>query len=80
MNLSKHATQIRGYVAVLLVGFLVGFVPMWLRARQRTSERDQALHKLGTIELGDQLSVAALDARRGQYEAARRELSVFLHR
>jgi hypothetical protein len=77
MNLSKYATQTRGYVVVLLVGLLVGFVPMWLLARQRTSERDQALHRLRTIELGDQLSAAALDARRGQYETARRELSGF---
>jgi hypothetical protein len=76
---SERSTRFRGFVIVLLVGFLVGFVPMWLRARQRTTERDQALQKLQTIELKDQLSAAALDARRGQYEAARQELSAFFH-
>lgn len=74
---SERSTRLRGFVIVLLVGFLVGFVPMWLRARQRTSERDQALQKLQTTELKDQLSAAALDARRGQYEIARQELSAF---
>jgi hypothetical protein len=74
---SKPSTQLRALVIVLLVGFLIGFVPMWLRARQRTTERDQALQKLQTIELRDQLSAAALDARRGQYETARQELSAF---
>jgi len=74
---SQRSTQFRGLVIVLVVGFLVGFVPMWLRARQRTSERDQALQKLQTSELKDQLSAAALDSRRGQYEAARQELSAF---
>jgi hypothetical protein len=77
LSFSEHGAQFRGLVIVLLVGFLIGFVPMWLRARQRTSERDQALHKLQTSELRDQLSAAALDARRGQYEIAREELSGF---
>jgi hypothetical protein len=77
LSFSERATQFRGLVIVLLVGFLIGFVPMWLRARQRTSERDQALHKLETSELRDQLSAAALDSRRGQYEIARKELSGF---
>jgi hypothetical protein len=76
-NSSERGTQFRALIVVLLVGFLIGFVPMWLRARQRTTERDQALQKLQTIELKDQLSAAALDARRGQYETARQELSAF---
>ncbi|MGI8959229.1 MAG: hypothetical protein ACR2IV_05625 [Bryobacteraceae bacterium] len=74
MSVSK---QVRGLLAALLIGFLIGFVPMWLRARQRTSERDQALHRLETSELRNQLSAAALDSRRGQYEMARKELSGF---
>jgi hypothetical protein len=77
MSLSERGAQFRVIVAVLLVGFLVGFVPMWLRARQRTTERDQALRKLQTAELKNQLSAAALDARRAQYETARQELSGF---
>jgi hypothetical protein len=77
MSFSKDGIRVRGLVIALLVGFLIGFVPMWVRARQRTSERDQALHKLQTSELKDLLSAAALDSRRGQYETARKELSGF---
>ena len=69
--------QIRSLGVVFLVGLLVGFVPMWLRARQRTSERDQALHDLQRSELRTELLAAALDSRRGQYETARKELSQF---
>jgi hypothetical protein len=77
MSLSERGKQFRTLIAVLLVGFLVGFIPMWLKARQRTSERDQALHKLQTAELKNQLSAAALNARRARYEVARQELSAF---
>jgi hypothetical protein len=70
-------TQIRNLGVVFLVGLLIGFVPMWLRARQRTGERDQALHNLQKSELQAQLLAAALDSRRGQYEPARKELSQF---
>ena len=76
-SVSERGTQFRGLIIVLLVGFLIGFVPMWLRARQRTTERDQALQRLQTSELKDQLSAAALDSRRGEYETARQELSGF---
>jgi hypothetical protein len=77
MTLSERGTRFRALIAVLLVGFLIGFIPMWLRARQRTNERDQALHKLQTTELKSQLSAAALDARRAKFETARQELSGF---
>ena len=76
-SFSGRGAHFRGLVIVLLVGFLIGFLPMWLRARQRTTERDQALQKLQASELKDQLSAAALDSRRGQYETARQELSGF---
>ena len=77
MSLSQRGTQFRALLAVLVVGFLIGFVPMWLRARERTNERDQALRRLQTTELQNQLAAAALDARRAQYETARKELSGF---
>ena len=77
MSFSRGGRGFRGLAITLLVGFLIGFVPMWVRARQRTSERDQARHKLQTSDLENQLSAAALDSRRGQYETARKELSGF---
>lgn len=69
--------KFRTVAIVFLIGLLIGFVPMWLRARQRTGERDQALHNLQISQLQNQLSAAALDSRRGQYETARGELSQF---
>src|SRR5690348_1504361 len=75
----ERSTRFRDFVIVFVIGLLVGFVPMWLRARQRTAERDQALQKLQTSELKDRLSAAALDSRRGQYETARQELSAFFN-
>jgi uncharacterized membrane-anchored protein YhcB (DUF1043 family) len=77
MSLSERGTQFRNLIIALLIGLLIGFIPMWLRARQRTNERDQALHRLQTAELENELSAAALDARRAQYETARQELSRF---
>jgi hypothetical protein len=75
----ERSTRFRDFVIVFVIGLLVGFVPMWLRARQRATERDQTLQKLQTSELKDQLSAAALDSRRGQYETARQELSAFFN-
>jgi hypothetical protein len=75
----ERSTRFRDFVIVFVIGILVGFVPMWLRTRQRTAERDQALQKLQTSELKDRLSAAALDSRRGQYETARQELSAFFN-
>jgi hypothetical protein len=77
MSDSKHFTRLRDLLIVLLAGFLIGFIPMWLRARHRTSERDTALHQLQMSGLKGQLSEAALESRRGHYEPARQELSGF---
>jgi uncharacterized membrane-anchored protein YhcB (DUF1043 family) len=74
---SNQGAPLRSLVIALLVGLLIGFIPMWLRARQRTGERDQALENLRKSELHNELLSAALDSRRGQYETARKELSQF---
>ncbi|MFL6351140.1 MAG: hypothetical protein ACJ74Z_04720 [Bryobacteraceae bacterium] len=77
MSLSERGKQFRALSAVLVIGFLVGFIPMWLKGRQRTSERDEALRTLQRTELKSQLAEAALEARRAHYETARQELSRF---
>lgn len=65
------------YAAVLLVVFLVGLVPMWLKARERAAERDTALTALRINTLQNTLANAAIDARRGEYEPARKAASEF---
>ncbi|HEV2763420.1 MAG TPA: hypothetical protein VGV38_10630 [Pyrinomonadaceae bacterium] len=65
------------YAAVLLAVFLLGLVPMWLRARGHASERDRAQASLRVSALQNTLANAALDARRGEYEPARQAASEF---
>jgi hypothetical protein len=65
------------YAIVLLVTFLLGFVPMWVQARARASERDAAQQALRLSQLENTLASAAIQARRGDYEPAREATSTF---
>ena len=65
------------YATVILVSFLIGFVPMWLRARTRATERDAAQHALLLAQAENMLGSAAIYARRGDYEPARQAASTF---
>ena len=62
---------------LLLAAFLLGFVPMWMRARDQATLRLKAEHSLSVMHLEKDLGSAAIDARRGEYEAARQEASAF---
>jgi hypothetical protein len=62
---------------VLLLVFLLGFVPMWLKARAATGSLAEAERQLTLARTQDQLSSAAIDARRGDYEPARLAASQF---
>src|SRR5687768_3188456 len=66
------------YGLVLLIVFLVGFVPMWTSARSRAHERDAALATLRISRLQNLIASAAIDSRRGEYEPARQAASDFL--
>ncbi|HEY6047093.1 MAG TPA: hypothetical protein VIU65_10860 [Pyrinomonadaceae bacterium] len=63
--------------AGLVIAFLIGLIPMWLKARTRTHERDVAISALRISTLQNTLGSAALDARRGEYESARQGASDF---
>ena len=65
------------YAALFLGVFLLGFVPMWMTARERTRERDTAQAALRISTLQNSLASAAIDARRGEYEPARQAASTF---
>src|SRR4051812_10759181 len=65
------------YAAVLLVVFLLGLVPMWLKARTAASSLAEAQHELVLAKMQNDLSSAVIDARRGEYEPARQALSRF---
>ena len=65
------------YAAVLVAAILIGLVPMWLVARQRGAERDQAQRNLRLCRLENDLASAVINARRGEYERARLAASSF---
>lgn len=65
------------YAAVLLVVFLLGFVPMWLRSRAATTKLVETERQLMLVKMQSDLASAALDVRRGDYEPARQAASQF---
>jgi len=65
------------YAAVLVVVFLLGFVPMWLKARTSGSSLEAAEHQLNLARIQNALASAVIDARRGDYEPARLAASQF---
>lgn len=65
------------YAGVLLVVFLLGFVPMWFRARTANSSLVETERQLTLVRMQSNLASAALDARRGDYEPARQAASQF---
>ena len=65
------------YTTVILVAFLIGFVPMWMRARTRANERDAAQQAVRLTQVENTLASAAIYARRGDYEPAREAASTF---
>lgn len=65
------------YAGVLLVVFLLGFIPMWLMARAANSRLAETEHQLILLRIQSHLASAAIDARRGDYEPARQAASEF---
>jgi hypothetical protein len=65
------------YAGVLLVVFLIGFIPMWLKARQCAGSLAKAELQLSLAQMQNNLASAVIDARRGDYEPARQSASQF---
>lgn len=76
-GLSITGTLVGVVLLVCLAIFLIGFWPMWLRARERTEQRDMARRELRHSQTENKLASAAIDARRGDYEPARQAASDF---
>jgi hypothetical protein len=76
-NRTSSVQRILIYAAVLLIGVLLGFVPMWLKARGCSTDLTAAQHELGLARLQNTLASATIDARRGDYEPARQAASSF---
>ena len=65
------------YAGVLLVGVLLGLVPMWLQSRATAAGLADAERRLTLVGMEGGLASAAIDARRGDYEPARQSASQF---
>jgi hypothetical protein len=65
------------YAALMLVAFLLGFVPMWLKARESGNKLAAAERTLGLAQMQNNLAAAVIDARRAEYEPARQAASQF---
>ena len=64
-------------IGLLLLAFLLGFVPMWISNRQLSADlatRDKQLHRSRVL---NSLTAATIYARRGEYETARQNASSF---
>lgn len=74
---NERVRRIAIYAVILLAVFLLGLVPMWLKAREHARERDAAQTTLRVNQLQNKLATAAIDARQGRYEPARQAASEF---
>jgi hypothetical protein len=74
---NKSSLRIIVLLVVLLAVFLLGFIPQWRKAREQSTAREKAERALTLNRILKDLGSAAIDARRGEYEAARVEASAF---
>jgi len=65
------------YAAQLLLTFLLGFVPMWLKFRECSIGFREAKRQLSLARILNNLTSAVIEARQGRYEPARQATSDF---
>lgn len=76
-ELSLPWKQIALYVTLCLGFFLLGFVPMWLKAGNAMEQRDAAQREVRLGQLQSTLASALIKVERGEYEPARQLTSEF---
>lgn len=64
-------------IAVILAAFLIGLIPMWLKAREGASKLVGVERELQISRMQNTLASAVIGARRGDYEQARQGASQF---
>src|SRR5207247_11406130 len=67
------------YVVLLLVAFLLGFVPIWLKFRECFSSLSEVEHQLNLARIQNTLAAAVIYARRGDSEPARQSARYFIN-
>lgn len=76
-NSSPVIRRILIYAGVLLIVFLLGLVPMWLKARAANNRLAEIERHLILSKMQNDLASAVIDARRAEYEPARQTASQF---
>jgi hypothetical protein len=69
--------QIALYVGLAVGFFLLGLIPMALRANDYAEQREAAQHEVRLKQMETQLAAAVINADRGEYEPARQTASDF---
>jgi len=69
--------RVLGYTIVLIVVFLLGFIPMWLQSRESARNLARAEQHLALARMENTLAAATIDAWRGAYEPARQSAGDF---
>lgn len=65
------------YAGVLIIVFLLGLVPMWIRSRAANNRLAEVERHLIVARIQNDLASAVIDARRAEYEPARQAVSQF---
>jgi hypothetical protein len=68
------------FAIALIIAFLVGFIPMWMKANDYAAEHEVTKKTLARSEIGNLISKSIVDAKRGEYESARTNTSDFYTR
>ncbi len=66
-------------IAILII-FLVGFIPMWMRANNYAAQNEVTQKALTRLTIANLIATAIVDAKRGEYESARQKTSNFYTR
>ena len=74
---SSRSKRILIYVAILVIAFLLGLLPMWWKSRSCAGQLTSVQKALTISSLQNQLANATLDAKRGDYEPGRQAASEF---
>ena len=77
---TPHRSKVRTIsiiAGLLVVAFLIGFVPQWLRGRSLQSELTVATHEVAMLDMGGRLAAALAESQRGNYERARQLMADF---
>ena len=65
------------FAIVLIIAFLVGFIPMWMKANDCAAQNEITQKALTRSEISNLIAKAIVDSRRGEYESARQNTSDF---